>query len=83
MRPFRFFIMLPLGILFFFFIARFLIFAFFMAALFGLVFYAGKKVLGHSPNHGRQMPVWKGDLLMDYPIDLAEGRRSERIIEVK
>lgn len=74
--------MFSLGLLFFFFIARFLIFAFIIAAVFGLFFYAGRKALGLS-HHRRQTPVWKGDLLMDYPIDLTESRRAERIIEVR
>lgn len=74
--------MFALGIFFFFFIAKILLFAFLAAALFGTVFFMGRKVLGYS--HRRpQMPVWKGDMLVDYPISMADRRRSERIIEVQ
>ncbi len=70
--------MLTLGIFFFFFIAKFLFFAF----IAGLVFIAGRKALGYSRRRP-EMPVWKGDMLVDYPISMADRRRSGRIIEVQ
>lgn len=67
-----------IGIFFFFFIAKFLFFAFIAA----LVFFAGRKMLGYSRRQP-QMPVWKGDMLVDYPISMADRRRSRRIIEIQ
>ncbi|MBK7408911.1 MAG: hypothetical protein IPJ40_13135 [Saprospirales bacterium] len=82
MRPFKFFFMIPLALLFFFFIGRFLFFAFMLAAMFSLVFFIGRKAM--SVLHYREeKPVWKNDLLMEYPSPFKESLRAERIIEVK
>jgi len=94
MRPFRFFFMFSLGLMLFFFVARFLFFAFIVAAVFSLVYFIGRKFLSffrrldwdEEPYHGyrRRKPkaVWKNDLLLDYPIRLETEIRAERVIQV-
>lgn len=44
MRPFRFFFALSLGVIIFMFLARFVLIALFMAVLFSILYYAGRKL---------------------------------------
>ena len=74
--------MLSLGFLFFFFIGRFLFFAFAVAAVFGLVFMTGRRALYGSRRRPHK-PIWKNDLLMEYPGSLQEENRPQRVIIVE
>lgn len=96
-RPFRFFFAFSLGLILFFFLARFVVFALIMAAALSLVFFIGRKIKRffqrlsweedryYEPHfrRRRQLPVWRDDLLMEYPTRRREYLSSYRNIEVQ
>ena len=81
MRPFRFIFMLALGFLLFSFAGRFLFFAFIAAAVFGIFFFIRRKASRYFST-GVRKPIWKNDLLVDYPGGLSKESLVERKIEV-
>ena len=97
MRPFRFFFMCSLGIILFFFFARFLVSALLLAAVFSTIFFVARRIKGffyrmdwdegyRSRDYYRgrpQLPVWKDDLLLEYPTKEKEYLPDYRVIEVQ
>lgn len=101
MRPFRFFFVFSLGIMLFFFVARFLIVALIAAAVMSTVFFFARRVKrffqrmdwddGYHSHHPYRMryqrsipqPVWKDDLLVDYPSRRYEQLPNYQSIEVR
>jgi hypothetical protein len=94
MLPFRFFFLFSVGMLLFFFVGKFLLFAFLLAAGFSLIYNlfrkAGSMFYGRDwdryshpryRNHNLK-PVWKHELANDYPIRLDDFVNNERIIQV-
>jgi len=81
MRPFKFFLLLALALMFFSGIGRFLIFGF-IAATIGLAVLAIRRATNRTRRRERG-PVWKNDLLMEYPGSPAEEIRVDRVIEVR
>ena len=95
-RPFRFFFAFSLGLILFFFFARFVILALIMAAAFSFIFFLTRKIKRffqrlswqeddyYEPSYRsrRQLPVWKDDLLMEYPTRRKEYISNYRNIEV-
>ena len=80
MRPFKFFFALSLGVIFFLFLARFLVFALIAAGFLSLLFFVGRKIKNffhrldweehdiRAPYRLKQRkPVWKDGLLLEYP----------------
>jgi hypothetical protein len=95
MRPFRFFFVASLGLFLFFFFARFVIMALAMAAVLSFVFFLGRSVknffqrLDWRENdyryygRSRRRPVWKDDLLLEYPARGLELEKNYRVIKVQ
>ena len=94
MRPFKFFFLLSMGLLFFFAIGRFLLVALLGAAFLSFVFAIGARATRFFRDldwdgqpvrrYGRRMkPVWKNGLLLDYPVRSENPIRAERVIEVQ
>ena len=92
---FRFFFMFSIGILLFFFVGRFLLFAFLLAAGLSFVFFLFRKAMGlfqgydweerqyRGERQRNLKAVWKNDLLVHYPVPLDDYVKKERIIEVQ
>ena len=95
MRPFQFFFPLALGLILFLFTARFIIMALLIAAAMSIVFHIGRRlkyVFYQRPWRGdnyyrfkrsRMRPVWKDDLLLEYPSEPLELRDNYKIIKVQ
>lgn len=101
MRPFRFFFVLSLGFMLFFFVARFLIVALIAAAVMSTLFFIARRVKyffqrmdwegdyhRHHPyrmSHQRSLtqPVWKDDLLVEYPNRDYDYLPNYQAIEVR
>lgn len=95
MKPFRFFFALSLGIVLFLFFARFIIVAFVIAALLSGVYFIARKIKGWFDDHDwmeedhfpprrfQKEPVWKDDLLVDYPSQQSDYIENYRKIKVQ
>lgn len=101
MRPFRFFFMLSLGFMLFFFVARFLLVALLAAAIMSGLFFVARRIKSffqrmeweegyhnYHPSRRRHprslaQPVWKDDLLVEYPSRNYEYLPNYQSIEVR
>lgn len=99
MRPFRFFFGLSLGIIFFVFLARFVLLALVMAAILSVAFHFGRKIkrffqrlrweeeedsyfFRRPYRQSVEKPIWKGDLLWEYPNRQKDFVHNYRVVEV-
>ena len=87
-RPFKFFFGLSIGIMVFFFLAKFVIPAFFIAAFLSVFYFIGRKAINFfqrldwDAQQSPQVPIWKDDMLVEYPNRNTAYRRGRRVIEV-
>ena len=72
MKPFKFFFALSLGVMFFFFIARFVVAAFVIAAVMSVVFFIGRKI----GNFLRTL-AWNGHYKREWEYAKNQYRSSE------